>query len=274
MAAEERPEYLTPMQRFGVEVREVRRGRKITQKGLGLASGYSEAYVSKVEKGVMMPSETFAQKCDLAFQTNGLFARLRERIGLGDHPSWFAPYVDLEKDATAILDYSSTLIMGMLQTPEYAEAIIRARYPRWSLSEIRSKVEARMQRRAVMERKQPPLLWVILHEGCLRARIGGIETMRGQISHLIDEVEESPHLTLQVLPIDAGAPPATESFTVLKSNRRSDIVYVDSTFTGQVIESAATVEDAKETYDRLRAAALHPSESVSVMRRTMKEFDQ
>ena len=273
MTEEERPEYLTPMQRFGVEVREVRRGRKITQKGLGLASGYSEGYVSKVEKGAMMPSERFAQKCDLAFQTNGLFSRLRERIDSGDHPSWFAPYADLEKDATAILNYSTTLVSGILQTPEYAEAIFRARHPRESVSEIRSKVEARMHRRSVMDRSNPPLLWVILFEGCLRARIGGADVMRDQISQLITEAEESPHLTLQVLPIDAGAPPATESFTVLRFNHRSDIVYVDSTFTGQVIESAATVEDAKDTYDRLRAAALHPNESLAVMRRIVKEIE-
>ncbi|MFI9366805.1 Scr1 family TA system antitoxin-like transcriptional regulator, partial [Kitasatospora sp. NPDC053057] len=171
MAEEDRRGYLTPLQRFGVEVREVRRGRKITQKGLGIASGYSEGYVSKVEKGTMMPSEKFAQKCDLVFQTNGLFVRLREQILLGDHPSWFAPYADLEQNSVGILNYSTTLVSGILQTPEYAEAIFRARYPREPISDIRSKVEARMRRRVVMEREHPPLLWVILHEGCLRARI-------------------------------------------------------------------------------------------------------
>ncbi|MFI9367065.1 DUF5753 domain-containing protein, partial [Kitasatospora sp. NPDC053057] len=102
--------------------------------------------------------------------------------------------------------------------------------------------------------------------------VGGPDVMRAQLAHLISEAENCPHLMLQVLPIDAGAPPATDSFTVLRFDHRPDIVYVDSTFTGQVIESATTVEDAKETYDRLRAAALHPTESIAVMRRIMEEF--
>jgi transcriptional regulator with XRE-family HTH domain len=266
--------YLTPLQRFGVEVRAVRQGRKITQKSLATYSGYTEAYVSRIETGTLKPSEEFAKKCDSVFQTNGLFARLRERIELGDHPSWFAPYADLEKDATAILNYSTTLVSGMLQTPEYAEAIFQARYPCETTAEIRAKVEARMRRRTVMDRECPPRLWAILYEGCLRARIGGLDVMRNQISRLLIETEELPHLTLQVLPFDAGAPPATDSFTVLRFSRRPDIVYVDSTFTGQVIESVATVKDATETYDQLRAAALHPKESQAVLRRIIKEFDQ
>ncbi|MBV9023153.1 MAG: helix-turn-helix transcriptional regulator [Streptomycetaceae bacterium] len=267
------PEHLTRLERFGFEVRQVRIGRNLTQSQLATGVGYSVAYVSRVETGAVMPSLKFAQGCDLVLGTHGIFERLRERIEKGDHPSWFAPYADLEKDATSILDYSTSLIMGMLQTPQYAESIFRARHPRESDHEIKGRVEARIQRRMVMQRKDPPLLWVILHENCLRAHIGGLGVMRDQIAHLISQAQ-SPHVMLQVLPIRAGAPPATESFTVLRFKGRSDIVYVDSTFTGQVIESTSTVEDAKETYDRLRAAALNPDESIALMQSTIKEFEK
>src|SRR2546421_8778866 len=222
------PEHLTRLERFGFEVRQVRTGRNLTQSQLAKGVGYSVAYVSRVETGTVMPSIKFAQACDLVLGTHGIFERLRERIEKGDHPSWFAPYVDLEKAATSILDYSASLVMGMLQTPRYSESIFRARYPRESDHEIEGRVDFRLQRRNVMQRKDPPLLWVILHESCLRAHMGGVEVMRGQLAHLILEAR-SPHVTLQVLPICTGAPPATESFTVLRFKRRPDIVYVDST---------------------------------------------
>jgi transcriptional regulator with XRE-family HTH domain len=269
----EQPSYLTPLQRFGVEVRAVRRGRKITQKSLATYSGYTEAYVSRIETGTLKPSEEFAQKCDTVFQTHGMFVRLRDDIEKANHPSFFAPYAELERDAVSILDYSPSLIMGVLQTPEYAEAVFRSAYPRENADWIRSKVAARLQRREVMQRKNPPLLWVVIHEGCLHSHIGNPKIMHDQIAYLLSEAE-SPHVTVQLLPFNAGAPTVTESFTVLTFAKKPDIVYMDTAFTGQVLDSVTIVAKAKESYDRLRAAALHPEESLAVIRRIKKEFEQ
>src|SRR5262249_44281011 len=143
--------------------------------------------------------------CDHVFGTNGLFERLHPNVG-EDHPSWFKPYVDLEREATAILDYSSTLLMGILQTPEYARAVIRAFHPREEPSAIEITVDARMSRRRVMQRKKPPLLWVIVNEACIRTEVGGQEAMRGQLEYLLGAAK-SPHVTIQILPFTAGAPP-------------------------------------------------------------------
>jgi transcriptional regulator with XRE-family HTH domain len=269
MDAESPPEYLNPLQRFGFEVREVRKGRNITQSHLAAGTGYSVGYVSKVEAGKVMPSKKFARGCDHVFGTNGLFERLHPDEK-GDHPSWFEPYANLEREAAAILDYSSTLIMGILQTPEYARAVISAAHPREDACEIETKVDARMGRRSVMERKRPPLLWEILHEACLRTAVGGPKVMSDQLAHILN-VAESPHVTVQVLTFNSGAPPSHLPFSLLEREDGSLMLYSETQYRGHVADSEAAISEAQATFDRLRAVALSPNDSLTLIRKAMEE---
>ena len=122
-----------------------------------------------------------------------------------------------------------------------------------------------------MEKEAPPLLWCVLNEACLRTVVGGPEVMSEQLAHLLTEAE-SPHITLQVLPFAVGAPPAVESFTLLAFDEGPNIVYTDTALAGQVIDAPEEVEPATAAYDRLRAAALNPDESLAVIRRVMEEY--
>jgi transcriptional regulator with XRE-family HTH domain len=260
------------LQRFGADVKRVRLGRKLTQKQLGKATGYSEAYVSTVESGKQMPSEKFARGCDLAFGTNGLFAGLLKRIDEGDHPLWFVPYLNLEQKASRILDYSANLVMGILQTEDYARAIFRASHPREKAEVIEGRVAARLRRREVVERETPPLLWVILHEACLRTVVGGAEVMAGQLEYLLTAVA-SQQVDLQVMPFSAGAPAtnAMMPFTLLMFADSPTVLYSDGPQGGRLYDSARTVEAALDNYDRLRAHALSPGESLALIRTLLKE---
>ncbi|MFI6288435.1 Scr1 family TA system antitoxin-like transcriptional regulator [Streptomyces sp. NPDC051018] len=264
---------LNPLERFGLEVREVRRGRKLTQKQLGRAAGYTDGYVSKVEAGALMPSEKFAHGCDLAFGTHGLFARLLRRVEEGEHPSWFVPYLQLEWKAARILDFSTTSIMGMLQTEEYARAIFRAGHPREAAEVIQGKVSARMSRHEVLQREQPPTLWVILHESCLRTVVGGPVVMAGQLEHLIS-MAASPGVDLQVIPFSAGAAAVhTLAFTLLAFDDGPTALYADDVPKGgRIYRSPDTVSAAVENFDRLRAHALPPDDSVALMTAVHKEY--
>ncbi|MCX4910162.1 helix-turn-helix transcriptional regulator [Streptomyces sp. NBC_00878] len=262
---------MNPLRSFGLDVREVRTSHGMSQKGLGHSTGYSESYVSKVEKGAVVPSEKFARGCDLAFNTGNLFTRQLMRLLKGDHPSWFVPYLQLERRASQILDYSNAFVMGMLQTPAYAGAVFRATHPRESSDVIKGRIEARTRRRDVMERDAPPLLWVILHEAVLRAVVGGPEVMQAQLEHLLVDTE-SPHVTVQVLPFKAGAPAASLPFNVLSQNDGQSVMYSESRGQGHVTDSAAAVAEAQATYDRLRAAALSPEDSVALIREAMEAY--
>ncbi|MDT0343056.1 helix-turn-helix domain-containing protein [Streptomyces litchfieldiae] len=262
---------LTPLQGFGFEVREVRKGRKLTQKHLARGAGYSEAYVSRVEKGQLVPSERFARGCDVVFGTHGMFQRLRRRMEESDHPSWFVPYVQLEQKATRILDYSTGLVMGLFQTEDYARAIFRAAHPRATDDVVEGKVAARLRRRAVLDREEPPAIWLITHESALRTRVGGPAVMAGQLEYLL-HAAELPHVDMQVMPFSAGAPDGQmRPFTLLGMEDSPTALYVDGPQGGRVYEAAKMVGQAADTYDRLRAHASSPDDSAAFVKSLLKE---
>ncbi|AOP45972.1 helix-turn-helix domain-containing protein [Streptomyces lydicus] len=267
-------EHLNPLQRFGRDIRQVRLARKLTQKHLGKATGYSEGYVSKVESGTLLPrpSEKFAKGCDTVFGTGELFAGLLRRIEEGDHPSWFVPYLNLESKASRILDYSTNIVKGLLQTEGYARAIFRAYFSHDEEEAIEGKVAARLRRREVFERDQPPFLWTIVHEACLRTVVGSAEIMSGQLEYLLTAAT-SPHIKLQVMPFSAGAPAAsTRPFTVLRFTDARTVLYTETRVGGRMHDSAQTVDAALDDYDLLRAHALSPDRSVALIKTLLKEY--
>ncbi len=264
MGASVPEERVNDLAHFGVEVRKARRGRKLTQGQLGRSAGrYTESYVSKVEAGVILCSERFAGGCDQVFATNGLFERLRDRIVKRGDPSWFRPYVRLEAEAVSILDYSAGLIMGLLQTEDYARAVFRSGKPHLDVSEIDAKVASRLRRREVMTREEPPLLWLVLHEGCLRTNVGGDHVMAAQLRHLLVE-GRSRHIVVQVLPFGV-TPPAVDSFTLLTFADRPTVVYSDTIMAGQMTDDVGAVASASEAYDQLRSEALPAAESLALI---------
>lgn len=256
---------------LGAEVRTWRTHRELSQRELGLKANYGQQYVAKVEAGERLASPEFADACDRVFGTPGMFARLRKRASQHGYPDWFVPYVQLERQATGISNYSAALVMGMLQTAEYAREVFQAVHPRKSTSKIDGLVDGRLRRREVMEKDTPPLLWCVLNEACLRTAVGGPGVMAAQLAHLMEEAE-SPHITLQVLPFAVGAPAASESYTLLTFDEGPNVAYVDTAMAGQLIDSPEAVANATATYDWLRAAALHPEQSLSMIRSAMEEY--
>lgn len=263
---------LSPLQRYGADVKRVRLGRHLTQKHLGTGTGYSMSYVSQVESGKLLPSEKFATGCDRVFGTNGLFADLLHRVEEGDHPTTFVPFVELERRASQILDFSSTRVMGLLQTEEYARAIFRAGHPFESDEVIQGKVSARLSRREVLNRDMPPKLWVVLHEACLRTHVGGPSVMSGQLEFLV-EASARPGIDLQVIPFTAGAAAAhSVPFTVLTFRGAPTVLYSDDPRGGRLCRTAATVATTIQSYDRLRAHAVPPDESLAFIETVCKEY--
>ncbi|MFE3886373.1 Scr1 family TA system antitoxin-like transcriptional regulator [Streptomyces lydicus] len=268
------PEHLNPLERFGRDIRQVRLARKLTQKQLGKATGYSEGYVSKVESGTLLPrpSQKFAKGCDFTFGTGDLFSGLLERIDQGEHPSWFVPYLNLERKASRILAYSTNLVTGIVQTEGYARAVFRVSNPRASAEAIEDKVAARLRRRVVFDLDAAPFLWVILHETCLRTVIGGAEVMAEQLDYLMT-VAASPHVEFQVMPFSAGIPAkSTMPFTVLRFPTSRTVLYTETRVGGRMHDSAQTVDAALDDYDLLRAHALSPDRSVSLIKSLLKEY--
>ncbi|MET9861975.1 helix-turn-helix transcriptional regulator [Streptomyces smyrnaeus] len=258
---------------FGEDVRRVRQARGLTQKQLGNASGYSEGYVSKVEGGTVTPSESFAAGCDVAFGTGDLFVESLRRLLNVDHPDWFAPFVELEKQASEICDYSTNLVFGGAQTREYARALLRSGQPLDTPEQTTAKAELRMERGKLHEGPTPPLLWLVLDEACLRRKVGGKAVMHDQLRHLA-AMAEYPAVTVQVLPFDSGAPPAESPFTLLgfpDAIGQPPVLYSEGQGIGRVIDSTERVTEGRNLFDRLRADALSPAQSLDLIQSVMGE---
>ncbi|WP_030570329.1 helix-turn-helix domain-containing protein [Streptomyces aureocirculatus] len=124
-------------------------------------------------------------------------------------PNWFSIHVSLETAATQLRIYEPHVVPGLLQTRQYAEAVLRAGLPRMTPDVLDRHVTLRMKRQEILTRTRParpPKVWVVMDETCLRRPVGDRSVMAGQIDRLL-EVADLPNLTLQVCPLEAGLHP-------------------------------------------------------------------
>ncbi|MFE0424050.1 helix-turn-helix transcriptional regulator [Streptomyces sp. NPDC058953] len=263
---------LTPVERFGVHVREMRMARKIGVRGLGKAVGCSGAYVSKVENAKLVPSARFAEGCDRVFGTGTLLAQQRQQAIEGDHPSWFEPYTQRERKAHQILDYSTVFVPGLFQTPEYARALYRASTPRLSASAIESRLAARMRRQEILGQENPPEVWAILYEACVRTLVGSHRVMAEQLERLVCEAE-APNVTFQFVPFDV-VPPIGTAFTLLVFDPGPTVLHVEGPQGGRPLETPKAVKTGQAIFDRLRSEALGHDASVARIREIHEEYAQ
>ncbi|MFQ6193234.1 helix-turn-helix domain-containing protein [Streptomyces sp. NPDC000405] len=260
----------TPAAMFGKEIRLAREARGWTQAQLADKLWCRQPYVSKVESGQQLASPQFAEMCDRVFGTPGVYARMRQRAADAGNPAWLLPYLQLERQAAAVCDYSPVLIAGILQTHEYAEAVFRSVRPGDSESRIKQSVEDRLRRREVFDGPNPPSFWVILHEAVLWSALGGADVMRRQLQHLL-AVSEHPDITVQVLPF-GSTPVRGTPFILLRQQDATEVLYAESYVRGQVHDSPEVVAEARATYERLRANALSLPDSLRLIQHVMEAY--
>lgn len=185
-----------------------------------------------------------------------------------------ATLVGLETAASAIGQYTSVIVPGLLQTADYAYAVVRALRPEFTKEQIDETVKARLVRQRVLADADPPHYWAILDEAVLRRPMGGRDVMRIQLARLLEMVELQ-RVTIQVAPFDAGAHPALDSSFVLLDFEQPDVssvVYVES-LAGQIyIEHTNDVIRFRRTLDRLRAVARSPQDSTAIIQHELEEL--
>ena len=164
------------------------------------------------------------------------------------------------------------LIPGLLQTEEYARAVLAAAHPASPEDEVERLVSARMDRQAILDQAEPPLLWVILDEGVLTRPVGGPVVMRDQIERLV-KAARRPRIVLQVVPAGAGAHAGLDGHFVLASfDGPPDVVYLNNTLAGQIVERPRDVARVALLYDILKAEALSPRASADLARKAIKQW--
>jgi hypothetical protein len=166
-----------------------------------------------------------------------------------------------------VRNYESLFVPGLLQTEDYARAVIKGVLPLASDDEVEHRVEARIQRQESLRKKSPLRLWAILDEAVLHRRVGGTKIMVEQLQALTTAASQ-PHVTLQVIPFATGAHAGMPgSFVVMDFPDTADpaLVYIDSMAGDLFLEREPDVRRYTFTFEHLRAAALDPASSMQVI---------
>jgi hypothetical protein len=189
----------------------------------------------------------------------------RRRAGKRDAvPDWFRRFLALEWDATEIKTYQIDMVPGLLQTEDYARAMIRAWEPEADERLIDKQVEARMKRQDVLRRSGRPSLRldVVLGEGAVRRMLGDKKVMRLQLKHLA-MMARRPNITVRVLPFDVpdriSVPSAFQLFRLAQQNIST--VYLEDLFGATYLKEPEEYTQYSSVYGRLRDAALEPEGS-------------
>jgi hypothetical protein len=163
--------------------------------------------------------------------------------------------------------YAALLVPGLLQTREYASAVLRALQPDLDAEQFQRWVDLRIRRQSLLYRAGAPALWALLDEAVLRRPVGGPDVMAGQLRRLA-EAAEGPNVTLQVVPFTAGEHAGMDGgFTIFAFSRSADadVVHLDISSGDLYLEKPEQIRRYNQVFDQLRAAALEPEASLALL---------
>jgi transcriptional regulator with XRE-family HTH domain len=179
----------------------------------------------------------------------------------------YTGYIGLEAEAATVLTFETLMMPGLLQTPDYARAIIQGWQAEIDAEAVHRRVEVRTRRQEILTREPDPLrLWAVMDEAVLHRRVGNAEIMQAQMHHLL-QVAELPRVTLQVIPFEAGAHPgAAGPFSILQfPDLAPEAVYVENLAGELYVERLEQVEEFRRGFRQLTAVALSPEATIKMI---------
>jgi transcriptional regulator with XRE-family HTH domain len=257
----------SPLDYYGWELRRQREAHGLKQGQLGEIIFCTGSLIGQIETTRKVPTRDFSERVDAALGTDGLFSRLIGLVLRSQLPNWFQPYAEMEAKAAYISTYQAQLVYGLLQTEEYARAVLATGAP----NDLEGLVTARMERQRILEREPSPLVWVVLDEAVLHRPIGGTGVMRRQLAHLL-RFTGHRWVHVQVLPNKAGEHASLAgSFNFLRFEDDPDVVYTEDVISGHMTANSETIKEAALRYAHVQAAALSVEESAELIARLMED---
>ncbi|MCX4390314.1 helix-turn-helix domain-containing protein [Micromonospora peucetia] len=265
---------------LGAQLRRLRESGGVTREGAGWEIRASESKISRMELGrVGFKERDVADLLTLygvtaADEREALLKLARDANNpgwwhrYGDVlPNWFQSYLGLEAAAALIRSYEVQFVPGLLQTREYARAVVLLGHGRAAPAEIERRVALRMQRQRLLHRERPPQLWAVVDEAALRRPIGGPRVMRDQVAALV-EATKAPNIRLQVIPFAAGGHAAAGgSFTILRFGDQElpDIVYIEQLTSAIYLDKRDDLDYYAVAMERLCVEAEPPERTPEIL---------
>ncbi|GAA4616430.1 helix-turn-helix transcriptional regulator [Actinoallomurus liliacearum] len=257
-------QYYSPQAIWGRELRHYRKAASSTQAQLAARIFCSESLISSIETGQAPATPEFAKAADEALDTGGALLRTLDwRKGAPAYPAWFVDWLPAEDQAVQLRAVEIDLIYGLLQTPEYARAL---------LGGDDAAVEARMLRQQILTRDDPPppTLYCVLDEGALRRDVGGAKVMYDQLQHLL-ELSERENISVQVVPsrLHRGV---RGPFVVATLADGGEVAVADCAFGGAVSTRPEDLATVVSSWESIRTEALPADMSRELIARTAEEL--
>ncbi|MBZ4019439.1 helix-turn-helix domain-containing protein [Streptomyces purpurogeneiscleroticus] len=257
----------SPLHFFGSELRRLRERAGLTLAQLGDIVYLTGSMIGQVETAAKVPKDEHVPRIDAALGADGALVRLWGMVKRYRLPVWLRRIVHFEATALEIRTYQAQLVHGLLQTPDYARAVLGV----LRQDELAARLETRLERQEVLAREAPPLLWVVLDESVLYREIGGRATMSRQLEHLLT-FRETDEVQIQVLPFSVGAHTGLSgSFTLFTFDGHPDVAYAEGYVDDWASLNSEEIRTRSLRYDLLRASALSPADSADLIARVMEE---
>ncbi|GAA4852070.1 helix-turn-helix domain-containing protein [Saccharopolyspora rosea] len=268
---------------IGAEVRRLRKDAGLRLEELSELCGWSRATFGRIESGDKIPTNTEmaiilgtlgvkgGERKWLLEMTNDAHQTHWWEIGHPGLPAQLISLLESERHATRITDVTLGYVPGLLQTAEYARAVIR----NGGLAEevVDSRVSVRLGRQSILTRSKPVELHALMDEAVLHRPIGGREVMAEQLRHLL-RMGERPNVTIQVVPFSVGEHPGLSSnFLLLEFERQRPIVHLEHRRSGIFIEEPRDTSLYQEAASNVVDMALSPADSAELIAARAREME-
>jgi len=272
--------------RVGTELRRLREAAGVTTAQAAELLSCSPAKISRIENGIVsvrvvdlrllldrygnQDQEHRAYLERLARESNkrGWWQDYDDTI-----PPYYADFIGLETDASYIKTWEATIVPGLLQTPEYARAVMLANPAMISPDKLENFISIRHERQARLEQDTDVRLDAVIWEAALITTVGSDEVQRGQLSRLL-ELMDRPNISVQVLPLEAGDKASMSgSFVMFSFGRERSVstVFVENLTSSQYLERDQELRGYTLVFDALRSAALSPAASAARIRQRLEQ---
>jgi transcriptional regulator with XRE-family HTH domain len=272
--------------RVGTELRRLREAAGVTTAQAAELLNCSPAKISRIENGIVsarvvdlrllldrygdqdQEHRAYLERLARESSKRGWWQDYNDTI-----PPYYADFIGLETDASYIKTWEPTAVPGLLQTPEYARAVMLANPAMISPDKLDNFISIRRERQARLEQDTDVRLDVVIWEAALITTVGGDEVQRGQLSRLL-ELMNRPNISVQVLPLEAGDKASMSgSFVMFSfgSERSVSTVFVENLTSSQYLERDQELRGYTLVFDALRSAALSPAASATRIRQRLEQ---
>lgn len=274
----------TVRRKLGIELKGLREAVALTLEQVAIETGISDSHLSRMERGRVgvrpLTLKALLQLYGANEEVTQRLLRIAAETTKRGAKAWWQPYataisekyaslIAFENEATSIRAFGPIVVPGLLQTEEYARAVLQRGPVRLKADEIETRITARKARQAILDKDPPPSTWFILDEAVIRRVTGGPVVMRDQLRHLA-EVAERSDVDLQVIPFSAGSHAGfLGPLVILGFPEGEDVVYCETYGADLYPEAVASYDDV---LNRLAQEALSKSQSVDLIRRAAEEL--